>query len=169
MCCCQDAGKEQCIFPLPEPQDLFQASQLKFEDFQKDLRKMKKDLRGTEVSLSVNYMFAMYIWYYFFLSLWEIIWQYKSSCVYFDSSGRLLFPFFFCDHYFINFIIVIHYFLQITLRRLLKYTASNQLGKILCLKTRTKSSLFYCVCVYVCELTITKISKHWTVTMTKIF
>lgn len=95
MCCCQDAGKEQCIFPLPEPQDLFQASQLKFEDFQKDLRKMKKDLRGTEVSLSVNYMFAMYIWYYFFLSLWEIIWQYKSSCVYFDSSGRLLFPFFF--------------------------------------------------------------------------
>lgn len=30
---------------------------------------MKKDLRGTEVSLSVNYMFAMYIWYYFFLSL----------------------------------------------------------------------------------------------------
>ncbi|XP_031408032.1 LOW QUALITY PROTEIN: formin-2-like [Meleagris gallopavo] len=47
----EDAGKEQCIFPLPEPQDLFQASQLKFEDFQKDLRKMKKDLRGTEVRL----------------------------------------------------------------------------------------------------------------------
>lgn len=44
---CQDAGKEQCIFPLPEPQDLFQASQLKFEEFQKDLRKLKKDLRGS--------------------------------------------------------------------------------------------------------------------------
>ena len=42
----QDAGKEQCVFPLPEPQDLFQASQMKFEDFQKDLRKLKKDLRG---------------------------------------------------------------------------------------------------------------------------
>lgn len=47
LCFCQDAGKEQCIFPLPDPQDLFQASQLKFDDFQKDLRKMKKDLRGT--------------------------------------------------------------------------------------------------------------------------
>ncbi|KAL2306288.1 hypothetical protein Nmel_004204, partial [Mimus melanotis] len=44
----EDAGREQCIFPLPDPQDLFQASQLKFDDFQKDLRKMKKDLRGTE-------------------------------------------------------------------------------------------------------------------------
>lgn len=43
---CQDAGKEQCIFPLPEPQDLFQASQLKFEEFNKDLRKLRKDLRG---------------------------------------------------------------------------------------------------------------------------
>uniref|UniRef100_H3AV42 FH2 domain-containing protein n=1 Tax=Latimeria chalumnae TaxID=7897 RepID=H3AV42_LATCH len=41
----EDAGKEQCVFPLPEPQDLFQASQLKFEDFQKDLRKIKKDLQ----------------------------------------------------------------------------------------------------------------------------
>ncbi|KAJ6664661.1 hypothetical protein lerEdw1_006234 [Lerista edwardsae] len=43
----EDAGKEQCIFPLPEPQDLFQVSQLKFEEFQKDLRKLKKDLRGS--------------------------------------------------------------------------------------------------------------------------
>lgn len=51
LCFCQDAGKEQCIFPLPDPQDLFQASQMKFEDFQKDLRKMKKDLRGTEPRL----------------------------------------------------------------------------------------------------------------------
>ena len=42
----QDAGKEQCVFPLHEPQDLFQALQMKFEDFQKDLRKLKKDLRG---------------------------------------------------------------------------------------------------------------------------
>ncbi|XP_034538146.1 formin-2 [Notolabrus celidotus] len=40
----EDAGKETCIYPLPEPQDLFQASQMKFEDFQRDLRKMRKDL-----------------------------------------------------------------------------------------------------------------------------
>ncbi|XP_012586333.1 PREDICTED: formin-2 [Condylura cristata] len=45
----EDAGKEQCIFPLPEPQDLFQASQMKFEDFQKDLRKLQKDLKACEV------------------------------------------------------------------------------------------------------------------------
>lgn len=57
---CQDAGKEQCIFPLPDPQDLFQASQMKFEDFQKDLRKMKKDLRGTEPRLSANYTLPTY-------------------------------------------------------------------------------------------------------------
>ena len=60
MCFRQDAGKEQCIFPLPDPQDLFQASQMKFEDFQKDLRKMKKDLRGTEARLSANYILPTY-------------------------------------------------------------------------------------------------------------
>ncbi|MBN3297052.1 FMN2 protein, partial [Amia calva] len=42
----EDAGRESCIFPLPEPQDLFQASQMKFEDFQKDLRKLRKDLNA---------------------------------------------------------------------------------------------------------------------------
>ncbi|KAH0516805.1 Formin-2, partial [Microtus ochrogaster] len=41
-----DAGKKQCVFPLAEPQELFQASQMKFEDFQKDLRKLKNDLKG---------------------------------------------------------------------------------------------------------------------------
>uniref|UniRef100_A0A8C1JDS2 FH2 domain-containing protein n=1 Tax=Cyprinus carpio TaxID=7962 RepID=A0A8C1JDS2_CYPCA len=40
----EDAGKETCVYPLPEPQDLFQASQMKFEDFQRDLRKLRKDL-----------------------------------------------------------------------------------------------------------------------------
>lgn len=44
--CCQDAGRETCVYPLPEPQDLFQASQMKFEDFQRDLRKLRKDLKG---------------------------------------------------------------------------------------------------------------------------
>ena len=45
--CWQDAGRETCVYPLPEPQDLFQASQMKFEDFQKDLSRLRKDLRGT--------------------------------------------------------------------------------------------------------------------------
>ncbi|XP_051958661.1 formin-2 isoform X1 [Xyrauchen texanus] len=41
----EDAGRETCVFPLPEPHDLFQASQMKFEDFTKDLLKLRKDLR----------------------------------------------------------------------------------------------------------------------------
>ncbi|XP_033617852.1 formin-2 [Fukomys damarensis] len=51
----EDAGKEQCVFPLPEPQDLFQASQMKFEDFQKDLRKLKKDLKACETEAGKVY------------------------------------------------------------------------------------------------------------------
>ncbi|KAG7492689.1 hypothetical protein MATL_G00017240 [Megalops atlanticus] len=42
----EDAGRETCVYPLPEPQDLFQASQMKFEDFEKDLRKLRKDLNA---------------------------------------------------------------------------------------------------------------------------
>uniref|UniRef100_A0A3Q1EG09 FH2 domain-containing protein n=1 Tax=Acanthochromis polyacanthus TaxID=80966 RepID=A0A3Q1EG09_9TELE len=42
----QDAGRETCVYPLPEPQDLFQASQMKFDDFQRDLRKLRKDLNA---------------------------------------------------------------------------------------------------------------------------
>ncbi|KAE8280775.1 Formin-2 [Larimichthys crocea] len=45
----EDAGRETCIYPLPEPQDLFQASQMKFDDFQRDLRKLKKDLNACSV------------------------------------------------------------------------------------------------------------------------
>uniref|UniRef100_A0A8C3ABM8 FH2 domain-containing protein n=1 Tax=Cyclopterus lumpus TaxID=8103 RepID=A0A8C3ABM8_CYCLU len=41
-----DAGRETCVYSLPEPQDLFQASQMKFEDFERDLRKLKKDLNA---------------------------------------------------------------------------------------------------------------------------
>uniref|UniRef100_A0A3Q0SDG8 FH2 domain-containing protein n=1 Tax=Amphilophus citrinellus TaxID=61819 RepID=A0A3Q0SDG8_AMPCI len=41
-----DAGRETSVYPLPEPHDLFQASQMKFEDFQKDLARLRKDLRG---------------------------------------------------------------------------------------------------------------------------
>ncbi|XP_077438382.1 uncharacterized protein fmn2a [Vanacampus margaritifer] len=42
----ENAGREACAFPLPEPHDLFQASQMKFEDFEKDLRKLRKDLNA---------------------------------------------------------------------------------------------------------------------------
>uniref|UniRef100_A0A671L7K6 Formin-like n=1 Tax=Sinocyclocheilus anshuiensis TaxID=1608454 RepID=A0A671L7K6_9TELE len=40
----ENAGTEKSIFPLPEPQDLFHAAQVKFEDLAKDLRKLKKEL-----------------------------------------------------------------------------------------------------------------------------
>lgn len=42
----QDAGRETCVFPLPEPVDLFQTSQMKFEDFHKDVLRLRKDLRA---------------------------------------------------------------------------------------------------------------------------
>ncbi|XP_075452870.1 formin-2 [Ascaphus truei] len=51
----ENAGKEECVFPLPEPQDLFQASQMKFEDFQKDLRKLKRDLLACETEAAKVY------------------------------------------------------------------------------------------------------------------
>ncbi|XP_027967263.1 LOW QUALITY PROTEIN: formin-2 [Eumetopias jubatus] len=69
----EDAGKEQCVFPLPEPQDLFQASQMKFEDFQKDLRKLKKDLKAKidqeaeENSLSETHKCFLETTAYFFM------------------------------------------------------------------------------------------------------
>ncbi|XP_077320869.1 formin-1 isoform X1 [Lithobates pipiens] len=43
-----DAGTEKSIFPLLEPQDFFQAAQVKFEDLDKDLRKLRKDLQVCE-------------------------------------------------------------------------------------------------------------------------
>ncbi|KAJ6667335.1 hypothetical protein lerEdw1_017313 [Lerista edwardsae] len=42
----KEAGTDKSVFPLPEPQDFFQASQVKFEDLIKDLRKLKRDLEG---------------------------------------------------------------------------------------------------------------------------
>ncbi|XP_023566150.1 formin-2 [Octodon degus] len=69
----EDAGKEQCVFPLPEPQDLFQASQMKFEDFQKDLRKLKKDLKAKidqeaeETSLTETHKCFLETTAYFFM------------------------------------------------------------------------------------------------------
>lgn len=42
----QNAGTEKSVFPLPEPQDVFMASQVKFEDLSRDLRKLRRDLAG---------------------------------------------------------------------------------------------------------------------------
>ncbi|XP_068110027.1 formin-1 isoform X1 [Hyperolius riggenbachi] len=49
----KDAGTERSVFPLPEPQEFFQASQVKFEDLEKDLRKLKKDLKVCEEQANV--------------------------------------------------------------------------------------------------------------------
>ncbi|XP_060543439.1 formin-1 isoform X1 [Pantherophis guttatus] len=51
--CDKEAGTEKSVFPLPEPQDFFQASQVKFEDVTKDLRKLKRDLEGCEKQMKV--------------------------------------------------------------------------------------------------------------------
>ncbi|XP_031822813.1 formin-2 isoform X4 [Sarcophilus harrisii] len=75
----QDAGKEQCVFPLPEPQDLFQASQMKFEDFQKDLRKLKKDLRACETEAGKVYQ----------MSLEEHIQPFKESMEHFIFQAKI--------------------------------------------------------------------------------
>ncbi|CAG00853.1 unnamed protein product, partial [Tetraodon nigroviridis] len=42
----ENAGKETCVYPLPEPHDLFHASQMRFEDFQKDLVRFRKDVKA---------------------------------------------------------------------------------------------------------------------------
>ncbi|XP_070776194.1 formin-like [Enoplosus armatus] len=42
------AGTDKSVFPLPEPQDFFQAAQVKFDDLAKDIRKLKKDLTACE-------------------------------------------------------------------------------------------------------------------------
>ncbi|KAF7690350.1 hypothetical protein HF521_012154 [Silurus meridionalis] len=44
----KNAGTENCVFPLPEPQDVFLASQVKFEELSKELRKLGKDLEDCE-------------------------------------------------------------------------------------------------------------------------
>ncbi|XP_069065099.1 formin-1 isoform X2 [Pleurodeles waltl] len=49
----EDAGTDQSVFPLPEPQDFFMASQFKFEDLLKELRKLKKDLQACEKQVVV--------------------------------------------------------------------------------------------------------------------
>ncbi|XP_029937727.1 formin isoform X1 [Myripristis murdjan] len=42
------AGTDKSVLPLPEPQDFFLASQVRFEDLAKDIRKLKIDLNACE-------------------------------------------------------------------------------------------------------------------------
>ncbi|XP_063016568.1 formin-1 isoform X1 [Melospiza melodia melodia] len=51
--CDKEAGTDKSIFPLPEPQDFFQASQVKFEDLIKDLRKLRRDLEASEKQMKL--------------------------------------------------------------------------------------------------------------------
>uniref|UniRef100_A0A8D0LD25 Formin 1 n=1 Tax=Sphenodon punctatus TaxID=8508 RepID=A0A8D0LD25_SPHPU len=51
--CDKEAGTDNSIFPLPEPQDFFQASQVKFEDLIKDLRKLRRNLEACEKQMKV--------------------------------------------------------------------------------------------------------------------
>ncbi|XP_028858422.1 formin isoform X2 [Denticeps clupeoides] len=44
----QMAGMDKSIFPLPEPQEVFLAAQVKFEDLNNDLRKLGRDLADCE-------------------------------------------------------------------------------------------------------------------------
>ncbi|KAJ8007326.1 hypothetical protein DPEC_G00116370 [Dallia pectoralis] len=44
----ENAGTERSAFPLPEPRDVFLASQFKFEDTNKDLRQLRRDLTVCE-------------------------------------------------------------------------------------------------------------------------
>ncbi|XP_048393762.1 formin-1 isoform X2 [Stegostoma tigrinum] len=49
----KDAGTDRSVYPLPEPQELLRASQVKFEDLTKDLRKLKKDLEACEKEITL--------------------------------------------------------------------------------------------------------------------
>ncbi|KAI2654041.1 Formin [Labeo rohita] len=57
----EDAGTEKSVFPLPEPQDLFHAAQVKFEDLAKDLRKLKKELTGMNLIRLTVFLFCVII------------------------------------------------------------------------------------------------------------
>uniref|UniRef100_A0A8C4E4V1 Formin 1 n=1 Tax=Dicentrarchus labrax TaxID=13489 RepID=A0A8C4E4V1_DICLA len=44
----KNAGTDKSIFPLPEPQDVFLAAQVKFDDLNRDLRQLGRDLTKCE-------------------------------------------------------------------------------------------------------------------------
>ncbi|XP_047243566.1 formin [Girardinichthys multiradiatus] len=47
----KNAGTEKSMFPLPEPQDVFMAAQVKFKDLSRDLRQFEQDLTRCEKNL----------------------------------------------------------------------------------------------------------------------
>ncbi|KAL0963138.1 hypothetical protein UPYG_G00350220 [Umbra pygmaea] len=47
----ENAGTDRSVFPLPDPQQVFQAAQVKFEDVNKDLRQLRRDLTVCEKSV----------------------------------------------------------------------------------------------------------------------
>lgn len=57
----QHVGTEKSVFPLPEPQDFFQASQVKFEDLLKDIRKLKRDLTGRTCLAAEVHLFSLWL------------------------------------------------------------------------------------------------------------
>lgn len=57
--CFQHAGTDKSVFPLCEPQDFMQASQVKFEDLTKDCRKLKRDLTGRRSVLITKNTFIL--------------------------------------------------------------------------------------------------------------
>ncbi|KAK5852722.1 hypothetical protein PBY51_006568 [Eleginops maclovinus] len=44
----KNAGTDKSVFPLPEPQDVFLAAQVKFDDLNRDLRQLGRDLTSCE-------------------------------------------------------------------------------------------------------------------------
>uniref|UniRef100_A0A671WEA9 FH2 domain-containing protein n=1 Tax=Sparus aurata TaxID=8175 RepID=A0A671WEA9_SPAAU len=44
----QNSGTDKSTFPLPEPQDVFLAAQVKFDDLNRDLRQLGRDLTRCE-------------------------------------------------------------------------------------------------------------------------
>ncbi|KAK3516776.1 hypothetical protein QTP70_023655, partial [Hemibagrus guttatus] len=75
----KNAGTENCVFPLPEPQDVFLASQVKFEDLSKELRKLGKDLEDCEKDVQRVWL----------SSPQEYIYPFKEKMETFISSGKL--------------------------------------------------------------------------------
>ncbi|XP_038597026.1 formin-1 [Tachyglossus aculeatus] len=49
----EEAGTDKSVFPLPDPQELFLAAQVKFEDLLKDLRKLKRQLEDSKKQMAV--------------------------------------------------------------------------------------------------------------------
>ncbi|MED6245201.1 hypothetical protein ATANTOWER_000027, partial [Ataeniobius toweri] len=53
------AGTEKSVFPLPDPQEFFQAAQVKFDDLAKDMRKLKRDLTGRTCQMVLKTLYAL--------------------------------------------------------------------------------------------------------------